>query len=362
MPSDNHKARPPQTSFTGIGQPTGGAGSPENRKLVSNWLFLLAFMIWVMVGIGGYTRDSGSGLSIMHWEPLIGIWPPLSDKAWNQLFALYKAIPQYQILHPNMGLDGFKQLFWPEYIHRCWGRLMGAVLLLPLIAFALTRRVEKRLIPWLFLLFILGGLQGVIGWFMVSSGFRPDSIAVEGWRLSLHFFCAMFLFVAVLWTALVIRFPKIHLYAGLRGLKQHTIIALILLLLAMWGGTMVSGIHGIADFSIANNVGDGVPPAGWPMSGLLASPSAIIFLHQCLAVLATIAILSLTVRTLRMDLPTPVRDASLVAGGLVLLQFILGVTALVSAKIDLGVVHQMNAVLLLGSLVLMFFHLRGATR
>lgn len=362
MPSENETARPSVYSSNVQAAPARGASSPGNRKLISAWLFLLAFMIWVMVGLGGYTRDSGSGLSIMHWEPIIGIWPPLSTKAWNQVFALYKAIPQYQILHPHMGLDGFKQLFWPEYLHRCWGRLMGAVLLLPLIVFALTGRIEKRLIPWLFLLFILGGLQGVIGWFMVSSGFRPDSIAVEGWRLSLHFFGAMFLFVAVLWTALTIRFPKAPAYAKLRGLRLHTIIAFILLLLAMWGGTMVSGIHGIADFSIAKNVGDGVPPAGFPMSGLLVSPASIIFTHQCLAVLATIAILSLTVRTLRMELPTPVRDASLIAGGLVLLQFILGVTALVSARIDIGVIHQMNAVLLLGSMVLMLFRLRGATR
>ena len=362
MTSDNKTARQTAFSSTVIGFPAGGAGSLANRKLISSWLFLLAFMIWVMVGLGGYTRDSGSGLSIMHWEPIIGVWPPMSDKAWNQLFALYKAIPQYQILHPHMGLDGFKQLFWPEYLHRCWGRLMGLVLLLPLIVFAITGRIEKRLIPWLFLLFILGGLQGVIGWFMVSSGFLPDSIAVEGWRLSLHFFCAMFLFAAVLWTALIIRFPKAEPYAKLRGLRWHTIITFILLLLAMWGGTMVSGIHGIADFSIAKNVGDGVPPANWPMSGLLASHAAIIFLHQCLAVVATIAILSLTVRTLRMELPAPVRDASLIAGGLVLLQFVLGVTALVSARIDIGVVHQMNAVLLMASLILMLFHLRAAKR
>lgn len=360
MPSNEKTARPSHPPLRIIGAPADGAASLKNRKLVSSWLFLLTFMIWVMVGLGGYTRDSGSGLSIMHWEPLIGVWPPLTTKAWNEIFALYKQIPQYQILHPHMGLDGFKQLFWPEYLHRCWGRLMGVVLLVPLVLFALTGRIEKRLIPWLFLLFILGGLQGVIGWFMVSSGFLPDSIAVEGWRLSLHFFCAMFLFSAVLWTGLIIRFPKAQPYEKLRGLKLHTLVAFILLLLAMWGGTMVSGIHGIADFSIAHNVGDGVPPAGWPLSGLLTSPASIIFLHQCLAVVATLAILSLTVRTLRMELPAPVRDASLIAGGLVLLQFILGVTALVSARIDIGVTHQMNAVLLMGSLLLMLFHLRGA--
>lgn len=360
MPSDNI-ARPSPLS-TKLGRPVGGAASLANRKLVSAWLFLLAFMIWVMVGLGGYTRDSGSGLSIMHWEPIIGIWPPLSTAAWNKVFALYKNIPQYQILHKGMGLAGFKQLFWPEYLHRCWGRLMGAVLLVPLIIFALTGRVEKRLVPWLFLLFILGGVQGLIGWFMVSSGFRPDSIAVEGWRLSLHFFGAMFLFVAVLWTALTIRYPEPSRYAGLRGLRTHTVIALVLLLLAMWGGTMVSAIHGIADFSIAQNVGDGVPPPGWPLSGLLVSHASVIFLHQCLAVLATIAILSLTVRALRKELPRPVHDAALLVGGLVILQFILGVTALVSARIDIGVTHQMNAVLLLGCMSLMLFHLRGAQR
>ena len=356
------KTTPPAQMSTKLGRPEGGAGSLANRKLVSGWLFLLTFMIWIMVGLGGYTRDSGSGLSIMHWEPIIGIWPPLTTAAWNKIFALYKAIPQYQLLHQGMGLDGFKQLFWPEYLHRCWGRLMGVVLLVPLIVFALTGRVEKRLVPWLFLLFLLGGLQGVIGWFMVSSGFRPDSIAVEGWRLSLHFFCAMFLFAAVLWTALIIRTPEPTRHSGLRGLRAHTIVAFILLLLAMWGGTMVSGIHGIADFNIAKNVGDGVPPPGWPTSGLLNSHAAIIFLHQILAVLAAVGILSLTVRALRTELPTPVRDAALLVGALVILQFILGVTALVSARIDIGVVHQLNAVLLMGGMILMMFRLRGAQR
>ncbi|MBU6418465.1 MAG: COX15/CtaA family protein [Proteobacteria bacterium] len=359
MPSDT--TRPTTSTFTSV-RPIDGAASPANRKLVSNWLLLLAFMIWVMVGIGGYTRDSGSGLSIMRWEPIIGVLPPLSQDAWNKVFALYKTIPQYQLLHQGMDLAGFRKLFWPEYIHRLWGRLMGAVLLVPLVIFAVTGRIEKRLIPWLVLLFLLGGLQGFIGWFMVSSGFRADSIAVEGWRLSLHFFGAMFLFGAVLWTAFVVRKPEPARYEGLRGLRGHTIGAFVLLLLAMWGGTMVSGIHGIADFSMAKNIGTGAPPPGWPMTGLLNSAAAIIFGHQLLAVLAALAILTLTVRALRSELPGPVRDGALLVGGLVILQFVLGVTALVSGRIDIGVVHQMNAVLLLGGLLFILFTLRGATR
>lgn len=344
-------------------KPAPKAASAGNRRMVAIWLYALAFMILVMVGIGGYTRDSGSGLSIMKWEPIIGALPPLSQDAWDKLFALYQTIPQYQILHPGMGLDGFKHLFWPEYIHRLWGRLMGAVLLLPLIFFAVTGRIEKRLIKWLVLLFLLGGLQGFIGWYMVASGFDPDSTAVAPGRLSLHFFGAMFLFAAVLWTAFTVTAPEPARYAGLKGLRGHTIGAFALLLLAMLGGTIVSGIHGIADFSLEKNIGTGQPPAGWPGGGMFTDPATVIFDHQMLAVLAALAILAIPVRALRREgTPAAVRDAGLLAGGLVILQFVLGVTALVSGKIDLGVVHQMNAVLLMGALLLLIHRLRGATR
>ncbi len=358
MPSDT--ARLTSSPFSAA-RPAGGAASQANRRLVANWLYLLAFMIWVMVGIGGYTRDSGSGLSIMKWEPIIGVLPPLNQDAWNKLFALYKTIPQYQILHPGMGLHGFQQLFWPEYFHRLWGRLMGMVLLVPLVIFALTGRVEKRLIKWLFLLFLLGGLQGLIGWLMVSSGFDPDSTAVAPGWLSLHFFGAMFLFSAVLWTAFTVTAPEPGRYAGLKGLRGHCIGSFAVLLLAMLGGTIVSGIHGIADFSMAKNIGTGQPPAGWP-AGFLSNPATVIFDHQTLAVLAALAIIAITVRALRKEAPPPVRDAALLAGGLVILQFVLGVTALVSAKIDLGVAHQMNAVALMGAMLLIIHRLRGATR
>jgi cytochrome c oxidase assembly protein subunit 15 len=337
------------------------AASPQNRRLVAGWLFLLAFMIWVMVGIGGYTRDTGSGLSIMDWDPIMGALPPLSAAAWNDVFGKYQTISQYKLLHQGMDLAGFKQLFWPEYIHRLWGRLMGLVLLLPLIAFTLTGRIEKRLIPWLVLLFILGGLQGAIGWFMVSSGFFPNSVAVEPWRLSLHFFAAMFLLGAVLWTALTVRAPEPACPPGSRGLRRLTLAAFVLLLLAMFGGTFVSGIHGIAAFDPAKHIGTGQPPAGWPMTGIFSDTATIIFDHQLLAVIATLVILTVTVQALRGPAPAPVRDAALAAGGLVILQFLLGFAALMSKMLDLGVVHQMNAVLLLCSLLLLLHRLRGAT-
>lgn len=343
----------------GAGAAADTAAMAQNRKRVALWLFAVCFMIWVMVGIGGYTRDSGSGLSIMDWAPIMGTLPPMTDAAWNKVFGLYQGIPQYQILHPGMDLAGFKALFWPEYIHRLWGRLIGIVFFVPLVYFIATRRLEARLIPWLILLFILGGLQGAIGWFMVASGFDPNSVAVQPWRLSLHFSFAMLLFAAVLWTGLTVLNPKPARITGQRATKIFTHVAALCLVLAMFAGTFVSGTHAIAVFNPATGAGLGMPPPGWP-AGVFASRAAILFNHQALAAITLIAILSAAVTALRSGAPTPVRDAGLAIAALVILQFILGVTALVSQKFDIGVAHQMNAVLLFTACIVLIHHLRGA--
>jgi cytochrome c oxidase assembly protein subunit 15 len=319
-------------------------------------------MIWVMVGIGGYTRDSGSGLSIMDWDPIIGTLPPLSDAAWNKVFALYQTIPQYKILHQGMDLAGFKSLFWPEYLHRLWGRLIGFVFFVPLVAFIATGRIEKRLIPWLFLLFILGGLQGAIGWFMVASGFDPNSVAVEPWRLSLHFSAAMFLYVAVLWSGMTVLHPTPPALAGLRGLRIWTIAAAICLVITMFAGTFVSGTHAIRIFNAATGAGMGAPPPGYSLANAFTDKATILFDHQAIATLAAIALVATAVMALRGSFSAAVRDAGIAIFGLIILQFILGVTALVSQLMDVGVAHQMNAVLLLTACLVLLHHLRGAAR
>ena len=336
------------------------AESPQNRRLVSGWLFAICFMIWLMVGIGGFTRETGSGLSIMNWNPVMGAIPPLTHAAWERLFALYKTIPQAQILHQGMGLAGFKTLFWPEYLHRLWGRCIGLAFFAPLVFFMLTRRVERRLIPWLILLFLLGGLQGAIGWFMVSSGFDPNSIAVQPWRLSLHFSAAMFLYVAVLWTALTVRHPSPMAVPGGCRLRRIAFVATGLLCLTMFAGTFVSGTHAISVFNPAQGIGVGMPPPGYALAHFFNDKATILFNHQALAVLTTLAILTTATIALRGNFPAPVRDAGLAIGGFVLLQFALGVSALVSKLMQLGVAHQMNAVLVLTAAILLLHRLRGA--
>jgi cytochrome c oxidase assembly protein subunit 15 len=320
-------------------------------------------MIWVMVGIGGYTRDDGAGLSIMDWQPVSGIIPPLTSDAWNRLFALYQTIPQYKLLHQGMDLAGFQALFWPEYLHRLWGRLIGLVFFVPLVVLAVTGRIEKRLIPWLALLFVLGGLQGAIGWFMVASGFDPNSVAVQPARLSLHFCAAMFLFVAVLWTALSVLRPVPVGISG-RWLRPVAAAAAVCLGLTMFAGTFVSGTHAVDVFNAATGAGMGPPARYLALSpwwlNVFANKPAVLFDHQVLGTLTAILILTTTVLALRGSYPGVVRDPALAIGALVVLQYILGVTALVSKMIDTGVAHQMNAVLLLGCLVWLLHGLRRA--
>jgi cytochrome c oxidase assembly protein subunit 15 len=340
-----------------------GSASAQNRRLVAGWLFVVAAMIWVMVGIGGYTRDSGSGLSIMDWDPIMGTLPPMTAAAWDKLFALYQSIPQARILHHGMDLAGFKSLFWPEYLHRLWGRIIGVAFFEPLVVFVVTKRIEARLIPWLALLFVLGGLQGAIGWFMVASGFDPNSVAVAPWRLTLHFTAAMLLFIAIFWTGLTVLRPQPVRIPGLRAIKVAAIVSIVSLAATMFAGTFVSGTQAVKAFNPAAGVGVGQPPAGWPFVSFYSDKAAILFNHQTLAFVTVVAVLTTLVLALRRrGTPPRVRDAALAMGGFVLLQFGLGVTALVSGALDLGVAHQMDAVLLLTASLYMLHCVRGGTR
>jgi cytochrome c oxidase assembly protein subunit 15 len=279
------------------------------------------------------------------------------------LFALYQSIPQARILHHGMDLAGFKSLFWPEYLHRLWGRIIGVAFFVPLVVFVVTKRIEARLIPWLALLFVLGGLQGAIGWFMVASGFDPNSVAVAPWRLTLHFTAAMLLFIAIFWTGLTVLRPQPVRIPGLRAIKVAAIVSIVSLAATMFAGTFVSGTQAVKAFNPAAGVGVGQPPAGWPFVSFSSDKAAILFNHQTLAFVTVVAVLTTLVLALRRrGTPPRVRDAALAMGGFVLLQFGLGVTALVSGALDLGVAHQMDAGLLLTASLYMLHCVRGGTR
>ena len=170
-------------------------------RLVSAWLFVIAAMIFAMIVLGGVTRLTHSGLSMVEWKPVTNWLPPLDHESWERIFAKYRTSPEYRVFNQGITLDEFKSIFWLEFLHRLWGRIIGAAFLIPFLAFLAMRWIRRGLAVRLLVIFMLGGLQGTLGWFMVKSGLadRPD---VSQYRLTAHFGLGLALFGYVLWVAL----------------------------------------------------------------------------------------------------------------------------------------------------------------
>ncbi len=214
------------------------------RRPVALWLFVCCGMVFVMALLGAITRLTESGLSITDWAPATGALPPLNEAAWNNAFAAYQKIPQYQLLNRGMTLEEFKVIYFWEWLHRLWGRLIGVVLLLPLIYFAVRKKISRELGLKLFGIFVLGGLQGFIGWFMVQSGLDTRT-SVSPYRLALHFGFAMVIYSLMLWTALGLFDPR-----GSKrraevsfSMARHGWVSFGLLALTMLWGAFTAGLH-----------------------------------------------------------------------------------------------------------------------
>lgn len=338
----------------------------QNNKYLSSWLFLICFMLLCMIALGGYTRLTGSGLSIMDWRPITGFIPPLSHAEWVREFDLYKTIPQYQILNNGLGLDGFKQIFWAEWGHRFLGRLIGLVLIIPLIWFIYKKMITKQLASRLFLFFILGGLQGGIGWFMVHSGFKPNSIAVEPVRLVLHLFCALILYIAILWTALSLRNPitdpatvtqKIH------PTQTLLMLDLVLLFITILAGGFTAGTHAGHAFNTFPLMNGHIIPTDYDKLNpfwlnWFENISAIQFDHRLLATLTVIMIFITILVGLKSSLSQNNKKTFILMGWAVLIQYGLGIiTLLLVVPVWAGTVHQAFAIVLLTIVTIALHHI-----
>ncbi len=278
------------------------AGTRQSRRLVAVWLFVVAAMIAVMIVLGGATRLTGSGLSIMEWAPLMGALPPMSDAEWHRLFALYQQIPQYNLVNQGFGLAGFKQIFWLEWTHRLWGRLIGGAFLLPLLWLWGTARIERRLLPRLALLLVLGGLQGAVGWFMVASGFLPDSTAVSPYRLVIHLALALLLYAAIVWTGLSVLQPSRPARAPHAVFRALAIISTVMLSLTILAGGFVAGLHAGLSYNSFPLMDGRLVPADYALlhpflRNLTENIAAVQFDHRLLAsvtlgIVSVLAVLS----------------------------------------------------------------------
>jgi cytochrome c oxidase assembly protein subunit 15 len=209
-----------------------------SRKQVGIWLLAIAVIILAMVTIGGLTRLTGSGLSITEWNPIMGAIPPLNDAQWAEAFAKYRTIPQYLLENRDMTLEAFEGIFWWEWTHRLLGRLLGVAFIVPFLWFAWVGTIRKSDWPRMLVLFLLGGLQGFIGWWMVESGLETR-VSVSQYRLAIHLGTALLLLVAILWIALeYLRDPKTQLKGAGRALGFAALVYCQMLL-----GALVAGLH-----------------------------------------------------------------------------------------------------------------------
>jgi heme a synthase len=209
----------------------------KRRKAVGLWLLAVALVILAMITIGGLTRLTGSGLSITEWKPIMGVLPPLSEAAWADAFAKYRRIPQYVLENRGMSLDAFKGIFWWEWTHRFLGRLLGVVFFVPFVWFAATGAIKRSEWPRFVVLFLLGGLQGFIGWWMVTSGLETR-VSVSQYRLAIHLGAALLLLIAILWIALE------YLRAGQStGMSKRATAFVAAVYGQMLLGALVAGLH-----------------------------------------------------------------------------------------------------------------------
>lgn len=359
---------PFDTRDLATGLPTDTPAERRNRQIVSAWLFAMCTLIWAMIVLGGATRLTGSGLSIMEWAPLAGALPPLSHADWERLFALYKTIPQYALLHPGMGLRGFQGLFWLEWTHRLLGRLIGLAFLVPLIWLWASGRIERGLRPRLVLLFLLGGVQGGVGWFMVASGFFPDSTAVSQYRLVVHLLLALFLFGVILWTGLSVLQPApVHMdWRGARATRRLAVATVIAVSLTIAAGGFTAGLHAGLAYNTFPLMDGRLIPAGYASldpvwRNLTENVAAVQFDHRLLATATGVLALTTVICGLLSYLPRRMRVVLSLLGVAVTAQYALGVTTLLLVvPIPVAVAHQGVAVLLFAAALTSAHALRGA--
>ena len=315
----------------------------DSNRAIAIWLFVMAFLVAMMVVIGGVTRLTGSGLSMVEWRPLIGTLPPLSQAEWMRVFTLYQASPEYNDINYGMSLAEFKLIFFWEYFHRLWGRMLGIAFALPLAYFAIRKMIPQGYkLPLLVLLF-LGGMQGVIGWWMVKSGLVSDP-TVSQYRLATHLGMALFIYGMLLWTGFNLFYGKALRPSG-HMMGVVTIVAITII-----AGAFVAGMDAGLLYNEYPLMGDGLVPIEYGEEGLsdpFENPAAAQFHHRWIAVLAVIGVLTLWRRANRI---ANIRNRGITVGAIVLGQFTLGIITLLNGvPVWMGAAHQLGAVLLLGA-------------
>jgi len=336
--------------------------NPESRILnpyVFWWLLLCAVLVAAMVLIGGYTRLSGSGLSIVSWKPIHGVMPPLGEAEWQEEFAAYQQSPQYIKVNKGMSLDDFKTIFWPEFIHRLLGRIIGIVFFFPLVFFALRKSISARFGWRLAGIFALGGLQGLIGWLMVKSGLQNDP-HVSHIRLALHLSVAFVILGLLVWEALSAKDqmpkgkwqkPGSFAICPLAFGIWFTLLCLQIVL-----GALLAGLHGGLLYNTWPDMdGEFIPAGLWS-----DNPALIQFLHRSVAVLVAVGFLFWWYLCRAYVKNNHLGKVCAWVTSVIAVQCVLGVLTLINAvPLPLALCHQMTGLVLFVSAVVLMHKIRA---
>ncbi len=259
-------------------------GDMRKRKAVAYWLIAGVLMIIVQTLLGGVTRLTGSGLSITKWDPLFGILPPLNHKQWEDAFNGYKQIGQFKYMNSDFTLSDFKSIFFWEWLHRFWARMLGVVFMIGFIYFLVRRYFDKKMIVPFVVLFLLGGLQGAIGWIMVASGLNDSHLYVDHIRLAMHFIAAMILACYTLWFALQLLVPEDKRFAS-KKLHNYTIIVLLVLFVQLTFGAFMAGLRAAMVAPTWPDINGSYLPDTLSTHSLVSFPINVHFMHREIAYL-----------------------------------------------------------------------------
>ena len=333
--------------------------SLQDRQ-ISHWLLLCLSLIFIMVILGGVTRLTWSGLSMVDWRPVHGVLPPLNSVQWLEEFSNYQQSPQYQKINRDMGVKEFKSIFWFEYSHRVLGRLIGLVFLLPFLYFWWRNKIKPGLTPRLMIMFLLGGLQGLLGWYMVKSGL-VNNPHVSQYRLTAHLLSAILIYAFILWTILDLRQQKLYQLmpdSTIASWRKLSLGLIGLLLVTIVSGGFVAGLKaGLIFNSFPTMNGEWIPQGLSALSpwylNLFENKVTVQFSHRLLAIFTGLLLLGWYYKgRIRFEDAVIKRSFKLV-GMMVIIQILLGIsTLLMQVPVWLGAMHQAGALLLFSAMLI----------
>ncbi len=345
----------------------------RSNRIVARWLILGVIMTIVQVALGGITRLTGSGLSITEWDVVTGTLPPLGEAAWLEEFSKYKQTPQFQLLNFEFTLSDFKFIFFWEWFHRLWARLIGLVFAGGFIWFLVKRYFKKDMIQPLLVLFVLGALQGAVGWIMVASGLTGDAVYVKPTRLALHFIFALGLLCYTWWFALDLLIKPTERLVNV-SIRRSNVWLLVLLVIQLLYGALMAG-HKAANVAATwpQINGEWMPASmfnkGEGILALIENKIAIHFVHRTLAYIIFVWILIWSLQLRKINAGSLFQKLRLLPLFITFIQVLLGILSVLSSK---GIIpgkwgtfewmaqlHQLTGMFLLLSLVTILYLVRG---